>query len=81
MGRTPTRSLVLSPKVGLKIRIAYFEPLNHGPTLYLKKKFDPVVKPAVPNVRLRFNDNGIRTQTHHFKTETYKHYFTNIIVY
>ena len=40
-----------------------------------------IVKPTVPNVRLRSNDNGIGMQAYHFKTETYKHYFTNRIVY
>ena len=40
-----------------------------------------IVKPDVPIVRLRSNDIGIRMQAQHFKTETYKLYFTNRIVY
>ena len=39
-----------------------------------------IVEPAVPNVRLHSDDNSIRMQERHFKTETYKRYFTNIHV-
>ena len=40
-----------------------------------------IVKPTVPNVRLRANDNDARIKAYHFKTETYKHYFTKTLFY
>ena len=40
-----------------------------------------IVKPTVPNVRPRANDNGTRIKAYHFKTETYKHYITKTLFY
>ena len=40
-----------------------------------------IIKYYNPDSRLRSCDNGIRLQTQKFKTENYKNYFTNRIVY